>query len=454
MARAWWVLSGVNRPVAPERDQPVEIARPRFDGGEVGGRTGAVHRVHAWQPPALHRHRSERGEAGGAQLTREAVGEDVVGRGPHAVADPARDLGAHHRAVGGLGGIVAVVAGFGHPRRQHLGAREVVRVELGPPWQVEHEVEQDQRPVPQPGRGLGRGDGSRRVDHADQGRKGRRRPHVGGVDGGGAVDRHGPATAVGVATEAGDRGPEPDGRPGGHRGVGHRFGDAAEPAPRVQEGAATAPGAPGEPPHDGRRRRGADAPAGQLAGQVAGVGIPQLAGVRPVEGVEHRGSEARPHHLGERVGPRPPQRAGRGVERRPGREPPGCASQQVTRAQREGQPAIQQADAPVARADLQVGAEQAAQWAQHLGRRGGVQPVAAVVDAQAGDVERPGHAPGGTGPFQHHDVVPRGRRPPRRGQPCRAGSEDGDHVRAAQPPAPSDAASRLVTPDLPMRRPR
>ena len=87
-----------------------------------------------------------------------------------------------------------------------------------------------------------------------------------------------------------------------HRGLGERLGDGAEPAARVEEGAAPAACAAGEPAHDVGRRRRADPPPGQLAGQIGGVGVPQLAGVRTVERVEHRRAEPGPDHLGERVG--------------------------------------------------------------------------------------------------------------------------------------------------------
>ena len=449
---------GREQALAPERDQPVEARGPRLDGGEVVGRTRAVHGVHARQPAALHRHRvGARGRPAAPSSPARRSAEDVVGRGPHAVADPAR----RSRRTAPCGRRAR------RDRRGSCGARTP-----GPPAR------------------RGPGSSGRRTRSTVAGRaRGRAGPTPGAADpdGGLATRRREPA---GRPCR-----PGPGGAPSTTRGRRRR---AAPPsiatvhpppsawrprpvtvapsrrsAPAATAASATAsamlpnprrgyrkvpapgPGAPGEPAHDGRRRRGADPPAGQLAGQVAGVGIPQLAGVGPVEGVEHRRVRGRPA---------PPRRtcrpAGAAAGRSRRRTPPGPRSRRGVRRSRSpvrSGKASQRSSRrmrPWRGRTCRSAPSRPRSGAQHLGRRGGVQPVAAVVDPQAGDVERPGHAPDGTGPFEHHDVVPRGRRPPRRGQPRRAGSEDGDHVRAAQPPAPSDAASRLVTPDLPMRRPR
>ena len=69
--------------------------------------------------------------------------------------------------------------------------------------------------------------------------------------------------------------------------------------------------------------------------------------------------------------------------------------------------------------------------AQRVQDRGGgrrVQAVAAVVDPQAGDLERPGHPADRARPLEHDDLVP-GRRGPPGGREARGPrSDDRDHA--------------------------
>ena len=88
------------------------------------------------------------------------------------------------------------------------------------------------------------------------------------------------------------------------------------------------------------------------------------------------------------------------------RQPP----HQVERAQREGDPAAAQADAPVARPPLQVGAQQRPQLGQDARLDGRVQPVAAEVDAHPGDLVARGRAADPVAALdQRHPVAPHGR---------------------------------------------
>ena len=86
----------------------------------------------------------------------------------------------------------------------------------------------------------------------------------------------------------------------------------------------------------------------------------------------------------------------------------------------------------MARPGLEVGTEQLPQRAEHLGRRGRVEAVAAVVDAQPRDLERPGHAADGCRPLEDDHLVASLRRPPRCGQAGRPGAEDRDHGAAGK----------------------
>ena len=81
----------------------------------------------------------------------------------------------------------------------------------------------------------------------------------------------------------------------------------------------------------------------------------------------------------------------------------------------------------MARPHLEIVAEQAAQCGEDRRRRGGMEPVAAVVDPEAGDLERAGHAAHGRGPLEDHHLVAGRRRAPGGGEPGRARPDDRDH---------------------------
>ena len=72
------------------------------------------------------------------------------------------------------------------------------------------------------------------------------------------------------------------------------------------------------------------------------------------------------------------------------------------------------------RPHLEVGAEQARQGRQDRARRGRMEPMAAVVDPEAGNLERPGHAPDDRRPLDHHHLVAGRRGAPGGGEPGRA----------------------------------
>nr|WP_254127144.1 hypothetical protein [Aquihabitans sp. G128] len=229
-----------------------------------------------------------------------------------------------------------------------------------------------------------------------------------------------------AGVERSDLGVEPQLGPGGHRGLGERLGQLAEPLAGVQEDPTLGPAAADQAADDVGGRRGADPATGQLAGQLGGVDAPDLADVGAVELLCDRGPEAGPHHLGEGVGPRVAEGAGGGVPCGAEGEAAGRVAQQVAGAQREAQPAPGQVDATVAGPGLQVVAQQAAQLGQQLRRGGRVQPVAAQVDPQAGDVEAGRHAAHLRRPLDDGDLVAGLGRLPAGPQPGGAGPDHHD----------------------------
>jgi hypothetical protein len=80
----------------------------------------------------------------------------------------------------------------------------------------------------------------------------------------------------------------------------------------------------------------------------------------------------------------------------------------------------------VARAGLQVVAQQRAEVGQQSGRCRRVEAVAAVVDPDTGDVERAGEAADAVGPLEHGDRMPAPGGLPGSGQAGRAGAEHDD----------------------------
>ena len=95
-------------------------------------------------------------------------------------------------------------------------------------------------------------------------------------------------------------------------------------------------------------------------------------------------------------------------------------------------PRAADAQPPMPGTELQVVSEEPLEIGKDRGRRGRVEAVAALVDAQPRDLERPGHAADGCRPLEDDHLVASLRRPPRRGQAGRPGAEDRDHGAAGK----------------------
>ncbi len=193
--------------------------------------------------------------------------------------------------------------------------------------------------------------------------------------------------------------------------------------------------------HQLARRARRDAAAGLLPGQLRRLQAPELARVGEVEALAEGGAERGAQDLLEGVGARPPAQRGEGrVAQRAGRHRRRQAADQVERAQREGDPAAAEPDAPVAGPPLEVAAEQRAQLGQDAGLDRGVEAVAAEVDAHAGDGVA-GRGPADPpGPLDERDPVAVPGGPVGRAHPGGARPQD-QQVGRRQPPAGTAAPS-------------
>jgi hypothetical protein len=253
--------------------------------------------------------------------------------------------------------------------------------------------------------------------------------------------------------DAVDLGLEANLGPRGHRGLGQRLDDLAEPSARVVERptlpvAAAAPHHPGRdlPPGVGRypspRLHGADPVTRKT---------PQLLGVWRVQGLVQRRAESRPQYARVCFVVDPPKRSGRRVADHLGHHGRGKRAEELPTLERKSDPAAGNPQLAVTRSALQVVAEQPTQVGQQRLRRRRMQPVRPVVDAYAGHLERPGQATDPVGSLEQRDLEPALGSAPRGGEPSRAGAEDDEIVRAAHgcDLSLSPAASQ---PDLPRCR--
>ena len=214
------------------------------------------------------------------------------------------------------------------------------------------------------------------------------------------------------------RAAQPQPRARGDRRVGHRLAQLAEAAPRVEvrqrlvrQHIANGSGQRGQ-----RGRRPRLAPR-LLRVDLLAVDAPQLPGVRRVHLLVERRAEAGAHHLGVAVRRLARLRlapGGRhGLEGRAGHRHRGQRAGQLARLERIGDPLLAEQQPAVPVPGLQIGAEQEAQVGQDVARHLGIQPVAAEVHPDPGDVEGGGHAPHRLGPIEYDDGQPAAGGPPR-----------------------------------------
>lgn len=218
--------------------------------------------------------------------------------------------------------------------------------------------------------------------------------------------------------------------------------------PRIPEHPAGRAAGRGHPPYQAGDRVRRDAATRLLSAQELRLDPPDLPCVGEVEPLAHRRPEARAKRVGERVAGGPAQRREQSVPCRSEQKPWRQVGDEISRSQRERDPASTEPDPAVAHPQLQVGSEQRSKLGQDRGLDAGVQPVASEVHANAVDVEASGETADGGSGLEHGHVEAATRGPERGAETGRACAENHDPTHGHAAPAgrhPNDCMVDLTS---------